>query len=276
MSTPVTRYIDAGDGVRIHITELGSPDAERTIVVVHGYDEHGERYIERLSPMAEAGYRVLIPDVRGHGRSGGRRGHVMRFDEFLDDVDRVLELVETPAERTGLLGHSNGGLISIAWALRDASRVGAVAVTSPFLGVALEPPKWKLAAASLLSRIAPKVSLPTEIKAEMVSHDPAVVAAYADDPLGHRIVNARFFAEATKSADEARARAATLSVPMLVMQAGDDLIVSAAATRSWAKAAPAEMVTYEEIPGAYHELLFELDGAQHAARIHAYFNEQLS
>ena len=196
----------------------------------------------------------------------------MAFDTYVDDLDRILAGLTTPPAKTVLFGHSHGGLISIHYALRHPGRFAALGLSSPLLRIAIIPPAWKASAGRLLSRIAPKLSLPTEIRPEWVSHDPAVVAAYGTDPLNHHVVNTRWFTEATAAMERAHAGAAALSLPTLLLQAGDDRLVSAAASRAFAGAAP--NCRYEEIPGAFHELWFEPDGATHAARFAAWFIEK--
>lgn len=269
------RFLRAGDGTKLHLRELGSMDATRSLLVIHGYGEHGGRYIERMQPIADAGYRVLIPDMRGHGRSEGKRGHVMRFKEYTDDVSLFLDQLDTPAKSTALLGHSNGGLIALQWLLHNRKSVGAAVVTSPFLGIALDAPGWKIWAGKVLSRLLPKLSLPSEIDSADVSHDPEVVALYDSDPLVHHVVNARWYTEAMAAIDEVFVKASKLDTPLLVIQAGDDRIADANATRRWVGSAPSERVTYEEADGLFHEVLFETTGDEYRDRVLAYIDEHL-
>lgn len=269
-----SRPIASRDGTRLHLTEMGDADAARTLVVIHGYGEHGGRYIERMKTFTDAGYRVLIPDMRGHGQSEGARGHVMRWSDYVDDVRAVFGEVATDASSTGVLGHSNGGLIVAASILAGATPVAAAALSSPLLGISVVPPKWKLVGAKVLSRFAPKVSLPSEIDPEVVSHDPDVVATYRTDPHNHHVNNARWYTEAVATMDDAHARAHTIDLPLLVMQAGDDRLVSARASAAFADRVPDAV--YEEIAGAYHELLFEPDGQRHADRLLAWFDDHLA
>lgn len=267
--TPRTRTLRAGDGLSLHLAELGPADADKTVVIVHGYAEHGGRYIERAQLFVDAGFRVLIPDVRGHGRSGGQRGHVMEFGTYLDDLAVVLH--EAEGSEIYLFGHSHGGLIVAAWLTERAAPIARAAMSSPFLGLGMKPPAWKLAAGRVLAKLLPKVSLPSEIDSSLVSHDAQVVADYEADPLNHKVNNARWFAEASAAQERAFAHADRVKVPLLVMQAGDDRIVSPQASRRWAGLAPAELVTFEMVPGAYHELFFEVDGAKHAERVVRWF-----
>lgn len=268
-----TRYLDDG-GPRLFVTDMGPITASRTLVVIHGYAEHGGRYIRRLQPLVDAGWRVLLPDLRGHGRSDGQRGHVLKWSEYHDDVNRVMKLVTTDARHTAILGHSNGGLIVASWLTANAARVCTGVLTSPLMAIAIEPPAWKTKAGTLLSRWLPRVSLPTEIRPEWVSRDPATVADYAADPLNHHIVNSRWFTEATAAMTDTLQNASKITIPMLVMQGGDDRLVAAAASARFARALP--RATYEEIPGAYHELLFDLGAAEHCARIQRWLSEHTS
>jgi alpha-beta hydrolase superfamily lysophospholipase len=264
------RFVTARDGRRLFVREYGAPDAGRTLVLVHGYGEHGGRYEHRLGPFIEAGFRIVVPDVRGHGRSDGRRGHVLRFEQYLDDLERVFEVVKTPAARTVLFGHSHGGLIAARYTLSHPGAVAALGLSSPFFGLAVKAPAWKIGAGRLLSRVLPTVSLPTEIESKWVSHDPGVVAAYDADPLNHHVVNTRWFTEAMKSIEVVHRLAPSMTTSTLVVQAGDDKLVEVAASRSWAAAVPGAI--YEEVPEAFHELWFEPDGARHAARFCEFFD----
>lgn len=260
------------DGLRLHVRDLGGRSAARTLVVVHGYGEHGGRYVGPLRPFVDAGYRVVLPDMRGHGKSDGRRGHVMRYDDYVRDLDHLLETLATPPADVCLLGHSNGGLIALRFLLTRPPLVARAAVTAPLLGLAVRAPKWKVAAGRVISRHVPVVSLPTEIEPRHLSHDPAVVRDYEQDPLNHHVVNSRWFTEAEAAMVACHAEAGRLAVPLLVIRAGDDRLVDSDAVARWADRAPPERVTSEHVPGAFHEVLFETDGARHVRRLLAWFS----
>ncbi|TVR02898.1 MAG: alpha/beta hydrolase [Deltaproteobacteria bacterium] len=260
------------EGVRLFVREIGDADARDVLVVVHGYGEHGGRYVERLGPFVDAGFRVVLPDMRGHGKSDGPRGHVLHFDAYAADVEQLVDHLGVSPERLHLLGHSNGGLISLLYLLTRPRSVRVAALSAPLLGFAVEAPRWKLAAGRTLSRVLPRVSLPTEIDPAHLSHDPAVRDAYANDPLNHFVVNTRWFTEAERAITLCGRQARHLPVPLLMLLAGDDRLVDAMAARRWAERAPEGLVTVEEVPGAFHELLFEVDGARHAERLLEHFS----
>ena len=69
-------------------SESFSPTAPKGVVLVtHGYAEHCGRYHELAGVLVNAGWAVQTYDVRGHGKSPGRRGFIDRFDTYLSDFD---------------------------------------------------------------------------------------------------------------------------------------------------------------------------------------------
>jgi alpha-beta hydrolase superfamily lysophospholipase len=61
------------------------------LLIVHGYGEHAGRYIHFMQWLAERGVASEAIDLRGHGRSPGRRGFVVRWDEYIDDLKAFLD-----------------------------------------------------------------------------------------------------------------------------------------------------------------------------------------
>jgi alpha-beta hydrolase superfamily lysophospholipase len=268
-----TREVATPTGGRLFVTTVVPAEHTRDLMIVHGYGEHGGRYIERAHLFAEHGFRVTIPDMRGHGRSAGQRGYVRCFGDYVADVRFLFDRLHADPTRTALLGHSNGGLIAAGYLADAPGHVCCGVLTSPLLGIAVDPPAWKKQAGHILSRVLPVVSLPSEIRPEWLSHDAHVVSDYRSDPLNHHVNNARWYTEALRMIERVFERGASISLPLLVLQAGDDRLVSPAAARRWASLPP--NATYEEVAGAYHELLFETDGPQHAQRILSFLDAQI-
>jgi alpha-beta hydrolase superfamily lysophospholipase len=261
-----THTLTGTRGNRLHVTEvLPTGSGLGTIVLVHGYGEHSGRYMDVADQMAARGYRVVMPDVRGHGRSQGDRGFVERFDDYVADLEIVLASTRTPPTQLALVGHSNGGLIAAAWLTRGGQGVKCAALTSPFLGIRLQPPKWKIAAGHAMSALWPRFSLPSEILAADLTHDENQVRRYETDPLVHHVANSRWFTEATRTHRKVTDHASNVRVPTLVMQAADDRLVDPEMSRAWAARVPG--ATFEMVPDRFHELMFETDGPTHVRRV---------
>ena len=263
--------VGAGDGLQLSFRSW-LPASERAVVlIVHGLGEHSGRYAHVARHLVSLRYACYALDYRGHGRSGGLRAHVHRFDDYLADVAAMRAHLHAahPNSPLVLLGHSQGGLIVLLATLTAPAGVAAVIASSPFLGIhpASRPSAPLAAAARVLSRALPKLRLASGLDPKLLSRDPEVVAAYEADPLVTSKVSARWFTELNAAHARVLALAPTLTVPALVMQSGADRLVDPAASRRWAEAAPKGLVEYVEWEGFYHEMLNEPEKAQVLAHV---------
>src|SRR5438270_13915780 len=105
----------AGAEIELHRRSFVPPAPWATVAFVHGYGDHAGRHAHFLRWLAERGVACHAVDLRGHGRSGGRRGFVRRWQEYLDDVGALLNGIAKDATGpTFLIGHSHGGLVAAA------------------------------------------------------------------------------------------------------------------------------------------------------------------
>lgn len=230
------------------------------VYIVHGLGEHGGRHSPLGEALRDRGVSSYAMDLRGHGVSGGRRGHVEKFNQYLDDLLAIRQTTGRDDTPQLLFGHSLGGLVVIRALQRDPdSRIIGAVLSAPALGLAGESPRWRDPAASVLSRVAPTVSLPNGIDPEDLSHDPVAVEAYRNDPLIHDRITPRLYREMRRAMQKASHEASRLQVPVLLLLPGDDRIVDSELSRGVADrfAGP---VTVQEYPRLFHELLQEPEG----------------
>lgn len=212
------------DGLALSTWHYSSPSPRGRVVLVHGYADHAGRYSHVIDALTGAGFEVHAFDLRGHGRSEGVRGHVLRFQEYLDDLDGFLEeLPRDPLPRF-LIGHSLGGLLSLRYVLDRPEAFKALAASSPYLHLAKDVHFLKEAVATAASHLAPTLLTKSPIEAKALSHDPAMVQAYIDDPLVFKTFNARWFFEARQAQEEVLMRAEEIRLPVLLLLGSADPI----------------------------------------------------
>lgn len=255
--TETTGELNASDGIRIFYRQYQAESERARMVISHGLGEHSGRYgnvIERVLPK---GISVWVPDHRGHGQSGGQRGHVLNFVQYLTDLREILNLVKkdrptkTPCF---LLGHSMGGLIALYFALRYPAMIDAVVASSPCLGMAIEVPAIKKILGSFMSYVWPGLSMGNELDAAKISRDQNVVNAYESDSLVHDRVSARFFTELMAAMESVNHRAADLQVPVLMQLAGEDHLVNAGSSKHFFNSLKVEDRTLLVYDDLYHEI----------------------
>jgi alpha-beta hydrolase superfamily lysophospholipase len=246
-------------GVSLYAQAWIPAQARATMIVVHGLGEHVGRYGNVVEYFCPRGFAVLGYDQRGFGRSQGRRAYTDSLDDFLDDLDTFVAAIRErrPCEKIVIVGHSMGGLIVLRWAATRDPRVAAV-ISS---GAALEPgeavPALKRLAAKIFSRIAPTLSMANEVNAADLSHDPAVVKAYEDDPLVIRKITARLGYEILSGMGETLGLAGRVTLPLLLLHGGDDHLVAASGTVKFHEATRAPDKRLHLYPGLYHEIFNE-------------------
>jgi len=103
---------DSG-GVCIEYDVTG-PDDGTPVVLVHGFPDTGQVWRHQVGALAEAGLRVIVPDMRGCGRSGGPDA-VEAYDILYLAGDVIAVLDDLGVERAAIVGHDWGA--AIAWAL---------------------------------------------------------------------------------------------------------------------------------------------------------------
>ncbi|NER52281.1 MAG: alpha/beta hydrolase [Symploca sp. SIO1A3] len=91
------------------------PEAGPLVLCLHGILEQGAAWEEVAVPLAKMGYRVVAPDLRGHGRSSHiGKGNSAHLVDFLGDVDAIVaELTDQPFI---LVGHSIGSVVAAMYA----------------------------------------------------------------------------------------------------------------------------------------------------------------
>lgn len=259
--------------------------ARARLAFVHGFGEHGGRYVPTLRWFAARGFDAHVLDLRGHGRSGGRRTFVRRWGEFLDDLEAFLAHVEGQRQGDGpraplfLIGHSMGGLV-VARALQDRrdrlpALQGAV-LASPFLRVKMPLPAWKTAAGRLLSRCVPWFRLPADVDVATLSRDPEVGRAYLADPLVEKGATARWYTEAMQAQQDAFALAARLDLPLLLMHGEDDGLVDVEGTKRLHAECASRDKELRLWPGARHELFNESNKEDVRAHVLGWLERRLS
>lgn len=252
------------DGIDI-FAQGWEPDQTPKAVVclVHGHGEHIGRYANVGAAFTKAGYALIGFDQRGHGKSGGARGHTPSYDALMNDVADLL--AQAQKRYAGLpqflYGHSMGGNEVLNYALRRKPNVLGVIATGPWLRLAFQPPAIQVTLGRLMNNIAPGFTQQSKLETAALSHDPNLVEAYNNDPWVHDKISARMFVEIYNSGEWALEHAAEFSLPLLLMHGGADRLTSADASRAFAKKGNTN-VTLHIWEGWYHEIHNELEQAE--------------
>jgi len=257
-----TITLKTGDGLDLHIRCWRTEEVAHrwTFVIVHGLGEHGGRYQHLAAWFTPLGATVYAIDLRGHGRSGGPRGHAPSLDVLLADIDAVVVRARTDSGGpVVLIGHSFGGLLAIGYTLRHPDHIDKAVFSAPLLIPKVKVPAWKRPLTKILPRVAPRVAVSNEVDANLLSHDPEIARRYASDPLVHDRITGGLYGDTIARGEEFIARASEVRVPFLLMQGRDDRIVDPLGSQRFFARATAPDRAFCLYPGLYHEIFNELE-----------------
>jgi acylglycerol lipase len=233
------------------------PDAApRAVVAIsHGFKAHGGLYGWTGEELVKNGFAAYAIDHRGHGNSGGERYEAGDVAEFLSDLDQFIDIVRQrePGVPVFLLGHSAGGVMGALYCLDHQDKLAGFICESYAFGV--YAPELAVAALKGLSHIAPHLHV-LDLKNELFSRDPAVVAALDHDPL---IPNMRYPARTVvamvRGTERLAAEFATITLPLFILHGSADRVTEPAGSERFYREAGSKDKRLEIYQDYFHDLL---------------------
>jgi len=252
----------ASDGYRWHYRHYPpahNPTAR--VVCLHGIQSHGGWYDASCRHLRDAGFEVFFLDRRGSGLNQQARGDTPGFRRLLDDVGEFGQTLRGPRSPPLVVAAiSWGGKLAAGVCYRFPRLIDGLALLAPGFC-----PKVRPALAERMAIAGAAVLTPTRLFPIPLS-DPALFTAtprwqkfIAEDPLSLREATARFLLASRKLDFYLKRVRSRVSVPTLLLLAGEDRIIDNAQTRCFVESFAARDKTVIEYPGAHHTLEFEPD-----------------
>jgi alpha-beta hydrolase superfamily lysophospholipase len=247
--------------------------------VLHGYGDHSGRHLLFMRWLAERGVACHALDFRGHGMSGGRRGFVSQWEDFLADLDSFLRLEPlSPERRSGrplfLLAQSHGALVVTAAALRGLPDCAGCVFTSPYFRSKMAVPASKVLLARLANPVAPWLRVGSGILDEWMSADEELVRESRDDSLILRTATPRWYLSTLRIQVELLRQAPEFRLPLLVLMGDADPVADPRAAHDFYLGAGSPDKTFRLYPDHLHELLREAGRETVFSHIHQWLQER--
>jgi alpha-beta hydrolase superfamily lysophospholipase len=271
-----SHQISAADGTQLHVSDYLLPAAEvrGSVVVMHGFGDHCGRYQHLARFFNDCGLSVRCYDHRGHGRSQGARGDVINGDPMIQDAEIIIEdFAAHFAAPPFLYGESMGGLFAARFALRRLLPLRGLILASPALAVRLS--RFQNMLFKVMEVLAPWFAVPVGLSATSLSHDRSVAAAYKSDPLVHGRISARLMRSMLSSMAYCQSYASTLSVPTLVLVAGDDHLVDPEGSKGFFSRLPPGLAQLHVYEGFYHEIFNEVESRKPFADLRSWLEGRI-
>ena len=247
------------ENIKINVN-LYSPEnkPKGLLIITHGYGEHSGYYKEFVSFFNKKDFAVATYDLRSHGLSEGKRGHVPEFEYFLDDLQNVINFStgiykDIPVY---LFGHSLGGSIVLNFLLRrKPENIKKAIISSPWLKLAFEPPKSKLILAKIGKALFPSFVMKGELNIDHLSRDENFKKRFDEDPLTYDLISPKYYFEIRDAGIWALENADKLKIPVLISHGDDDSVTSIVASKEFCSKV-SNLCKFKEWENGYRHVVF--------------------
>lgn len=241
--------------VLLHVQELAAAGEPRgAVTIVHDAGGHGGLFLGVGRRLAEAGWSVALPDLRGHGRSEGPRGHTHGVQEVVRDLGDVQDHLayRQPDAPKVLVGQGLGALWALAYASERPDGVAALVLVAPLVEPRFDLPEPGGGLRSLFKKVVPETAGRIGWDACNRASSTEARALLAAGP-AHDVITVRAGEEAAAAARAFVPRLTQLAMPALVLIGVDDLIAPASKVR----ALSGPRVEVREFAGVHHDVFLD-------------------
>jgi alpha-beta hydrolase superfamily lysophospholipase len=259
------KRIKMRDGVELYtkVKENGSPV---WIIATHGIGEHLGRH-QYLSDLFGHDFNLFQYDLRGHGKSDGKKAYIDDFSLYMEDLKEIIRLLSSKyrMERFILFGHSMGALITASFMqnyVEDNHYPERVIINAPPVGahgildvvLKILPTKVISGAANL------PYSVPVKglVDLKALSHDPRIFDSYVNDELNALSLHSKLLLELVKTAKMTFSRPLRVRCSAYVTYGTSDRVVGSKAIEEYFDMVD-KSFNVKAFEGAYHEIHNEIE-----------------
>jgi alpha-beta hydrolase superfamily lysophospholipase len=260
--TPEIETWTNAKGEKFRLVHWPHPDGpQKTLLLIHhGHGEHAERWQTLVNAVGDLPVDIRSYDLRGHGKSEGKRGDAEGYGHFADDL---LEILPAMVERSGavqviLMGHSMGAA-AVAYTLLHRplpeNLIGVILSSGLFLMPRTVINSIKIELGKIVGSIVPGLQMSTGQPHTRMTRDIKEAERYRDDPLVHDKVTTRLGKSWANEGEALPDLARNFpDVPLLIYHGTGDKTVDPQGSYRFAKNVPnQDKVKYVEFDGYYHE-----------------------
>ncbi|MEM6672708.1 MAG: alpha/beta fold hydrolase [Planctomycetota bacterium] len=247
--------------VLLTVLELAARGVPRgAVTVLHDAGDTGDRYRALASDLAENGWAVALPDLRGHGRTEGPRGHSNGLREVVRDVQEIQDHLayRMPDEPKVLVGVGLGANQAVSYAVESPGVLAGLVLIAPLHEARFERPEAPRGISKLFKKVTPQSDGRVGYRPDDLTSAAAQATAWSAHELTHDVISLRAIDEAERSVREHLPRVGELGIPVLVVHGDADPISDVERSRAMASDAVDLLV----VEGQRHHPLHDKKSAE--------------
>jgi alpha-beta hydrolase superfamily lysophospholipase len=242
------------NNTKLHFQSWQALNSAKTVIIgIHGHGDHSgglHNIIESIVPLGFSWYGF---DLRGHGHSDGRRGHINSFSDYLNDLKAFILFVKSkePDKDIILIGHSLGGLISLVYPIHFPDEVIGVIAICPAVVVQRLTLGEKLFV-KILNLIKPDYLIKRKTDYSKLTRDENSIKSLSSDSLRHETISVKLLSEISENQKFLYNNVKKIKFPLLIQTGSDDEITPASGIEALFNSIPFEQKQMIEYTNALH------------------------
>ncbi|MGY5874742.1 MAG: alpha/beta hydrolase [Candidatus Thorarchaeota archaeon] len=267
------------DGISMFMRKwIPEGDPKAAVLAIHGLGAHSGTISTVCEYLANNGFVVYTPDLRGFGHYSGEKGHIESFDEYNEDLHKLAAYIRSQhiTKSHFVYGHSLGGLIALHYAAEYPESFDGLVLPCPAISERLEVSKVLRILAGLLSKLNVKKKFENGLNHDLISSNPEVVKRNKEDPLRYDMVTSRYAASGLKAREEGALLGPRITTPIFLSHTSGDQILIPEKTREFFETVAAEDKLFKMYDDFYHEPFEEPGAEQILQDIISWLNERIT
>ncbi|MDH5655053.1 MAG: lysophospholipase [Spirochaetia bacterium] len=256
-----TGTFQSKDGLNLSYMHLvpENMDSNVSIVINHGIGEAFETYDYLIENLSGLPCDIWIYEMRGHGRSDGKRGHAESIHQLSDDLDLFIDLAGTENKKIILIGHSLGASVSLNYILRYGSdKIKTLIVNASGLLIQTDLlMNIKIAIGKILRNLSPSTTMDTGIKDTSLSSYDEYLIKRASLTQVHFKISASLAMSILEEGETILAAAEKIKLPILITHGENDPLADKTGSEMLYKNAGSTDKKLIIYPGLKHEIYNE-------------------
>jgi alpha-beta hydrolase superfamily lysophospholipase len=235
---------------------LPDGNVKAILFIVHGVGEYCGRYTNVVNHFVPLGYAVYGLDHIGHGKSGGQREVIKRFEDFTEPLAQYYQMVKEwqPGKPIFIYGHSLGALVTVFYLLDHQADFKGAIISAPPVKIPENISPVTITIGKVLASIAPRTGL-LGLDTSGLSHDQQVVTAYNADPLVfHGKITASISAGMLRAMLRFNEESSKIALPLFILQGSADRLVDPSGAKLLFDKAGSKDKTLKVYDNLYHEV----------------------
>jgi acylglycerol lipase len=258
MATTEETFTGTGGATIFYRSWLPVAPPKAIVVLQHGFNSHSGQYAWAAQQFQAAGYAVYAGDLRGRGKSSGKRFYVNSFSEYTGDLGGVVDIARLrhPGLKMFVLGHSAGGVVATSYTLDNQEKVAGLICES--FAYRVPAPELALDFLTFLSTFFPNAP-GIKLNNAHFSRDPAWVAEMNADPLiDNETQPLKTLGQMWKADRRLQVSFGKIKTPTFIIHGTKDQATVPAGSEFFYKTSGAADKTLKLYEGHFHDLLADV------------------